>query len=39
MTWQALPALAETIPFERYLNDPRDTPAEQLLTEICLPLR
>ncbi|WP_186046422.1 AraC family transcriptional regulator [Burkholderia gladioli] len=32
-------APAEAPSFERYLNDPRDTPAEQLLTEICLPLR
>ncbi|WP_186235998.1 AraC family transcriptional regulator [Burkholderia gladioli] len=32
-------APAEAPSFERYLDDPRDTPAEQLLTEICLPLR
>jgi AraC family transcriptional regulator len=25
--------------FERYLNDPRETPPSELLTEICLPLR
>ena len=30
---------ADTPPFEIYLNAPRDTAPDQLLTEICMPLR
>ena len=30
---------ADQAPYERYLNAPRDTPPEQLITEIYMPLR